>query len=87
MKNKSNAYWGLNAMIRYRAKKAKVAIPSIHGFRRWFALTCLRAGADVYSLQELMGHADLQVLKRYLKQTSSDLMKAHQRASPVDNLE
>jgi site-specific recombinase XerD len=25
---------------------------------------------DVYSLQELMGHADLQVLRRYLKQTN-----------------
>lgn len=37
-------YWGLNAMIRYRAKQAKVRLPSIHSFRRWFALTCLRAG-------------------------------------------
>ncbi len=80
------AYWGLNAMIRYRAFKAKVAIPSIHGFRRWFALTCLRAGANVYSIQELMGRADLQVLKRYLKQTNDDIKREFQRASPVDTM-
>jgi site-specific recombinase XerD len=41
---------------------------------------------DAFSLQELMGHTDLQVLKRYLKQTNPDLMKVHQRASPMDNL-
>ena len=79
------SYWGLKAMMRYRAKQANVSIPSIHAFRRWFALTCLRAGTDVFSLQELMGHSDLQVLRRYLKQTSADLIKAHKKASPVDN--
>lgn len=79
-------YWGLKAMIRNRADDANVSTPSVHGFRRWFALTCLRAGADVYSIQALMGHADLQVLRRYLKQTNPDLMRAHQKASPVDNL-
>ena len=49
------AYWGLNAMIRYRAKKAKVAIPSIHSFRRWFALTCLKAGAKFIQFKNLWG--------------------------------
>ncbi len=79
-------YWGLVAMINRRAKEAKVPPPSLHSFRRWFALTCLRAGMDVFSLQELMGHSDLQVLKRYLKQASIDLQNAHRKASPVDSL-
>jgi integrase/recombinase XerD len=79
-------YWGLKMIMRRRAKLAKVKTPQIHAFRRWFALTCLRTGMDVYSLQELMGHADLQVLRRYLKQTNQDIREAHHRASPVDNL-
>jgi integrase/recombinase XerD len=79
-------YWTLDAIICRRAKEAKVPHPSLHSFRRWFALTCLRSGMDAFSLQELMGHADLQVLKRYLKQTNPDLMKAHQKACPVDNM-
>jgi site-specific recombinase XerD len=79
-------YWLLVGIMRRRAKEANVPHPALHAFRRWFALTCLRAGMDAFSLQELMGHADLQVLKRYLKQTSPDLMRAHHKASPVDSL-
>jgi len=40
---------------------------------------------DVYSLQKLMGHADLQVLRRYLAQTTEDIAAAHRVGSPVDN--
>ena len=80
------SYWGLKMIMRRRADRAKVKTPQLHAFRRWFALTCLRAGMNIYSLQELMGHADLQVLKRYLKQTDQDIRDAHHRASPVDNI-
>ncbi|MBK9925421.1 MAG: tyrosine-type recombinase/integrase [Anaerolineales bacterium] len=79
-------YWGLKMIMKRRSKQAKVKTPQLHAFRRWFALTCLRTGMNVYSLQELMGHADLQVLRRYLKQTNQDIREAHQRASPVDNI-
>ena len=41
---------------------------------------------DIYSLQLLMGHADLQVLRRYLKQTEQDTWAAHVKGSPVDKL-
>ena len=37
---------------------------------------------DVYSLQKLMGHADLQVLRRYLRQTDADLQEAHLKKQP-----
>ena len=79
------AYFGLREIIRRRAKKAKIETPSIHSFRRAFAINMLRAGVDIYSLQELMGHADLQVLRRYLKQTNEDIAQAHRVGSPVDN--
>jgi len=77
-------YWGLRQIIVRRASNAHVTRPSIHSFRRAFALNMLRAGVDVYSLQALMGHSDLQVLKRYLKQTDIDLQNAHALGSPVD---
>lgn len=41
------------------------------------ALTMLRNGVAVFSLQMLMGHADLQVLRRYLKLVCSNLKNAH----------
>jgi integrase/recombinase XerD len=79
-------YAGLRQVVRPRAVAAGVLVPSLHSFRQAFALACLRGGMDVYSLQKLMGHADLSVLRRYLAQTEADLQAAHQRAGPVDNL-
>ena len=77
-------YWGLRQIIRRRAIAAKVDTPSLHSFRRAFALNMLRAGVDIFSLQKLMGHADLQVLRRYLAQTTEDIAEAHRIGSPVD---
>jgi len=80
-------YSGLREIIRRRAKAAHIApAPSLHSFRRAFALGALRGGCDVVSLQRLMGHADLSVLRRYLAQTEGDLQRAHEKASPVDRL-
>ena len=73
-------------LLRRRSNKAGVAYQSPHSFRRLFALTMLRTGTDIFSLQLLMGHVDLQVLRRYLKQVSADLQEAHLKASPVSNL-
>jgi integrase/recombinase XerD len=77
-------YAGLRSMIRRRSKKAGIEPPSLHAFRRAWALEMLRAGVDVYSLQNLGGWADLQIVKRYLKQTEKDLQAAHQKFGPVD---
>lgn len=83
--NEPLTYWGLKAMVKHCAKLANVNPPEIHAFRRGFCLTMLRSGADIYSIQALMGHADLQIMKVYLKQTNQDIKLAHQKASPVDN--
>lgn len=80
-------YWGLNEIIRRRSKQAGIGKPHLHDFRRAFALNFLRNGGDIYSLQKLMGHADLQVLRRYLAQADEDLRIAHNNFSPVDNAE
>jgi len=79
-------FWGVKSMMARRANQAHVKTPQLHAFRRWFALSCLRAGMDIYSLQKLMGHADLQVLSRYLKQTNQDIRNAHHKACPVDSI-
>ena len=40
---------------------------------------------NVYHLQNLMGHSDLQVLNRYLKQSTKDVSDARRQAGPVNN--
>jgi site-specific recombinase XerD len=78
-------YNGLRGILWRRAKQASIKPPTLHSFRRAFAINMLRAGVDVFSLQKLMGHADLQVLRRYLAQTTEDIAQAHRIGSPVDN--
>jgi len=79
-------YSGLREIVRRKARQAGVAAPSLHSFRRGFALGCLRNGMDIFALQRLMGHADLSILRRYLAQTHEDLLRAHMEHSPVDGL-
>lgn len=79
-------YGGLRGMVARRAAQAGIEPPELHSFRRAFALDCLRAGMDIYTLQKLMGHADLQVLRRYLAQNDADLREAHGKFSPGDRL-
>jgi len=80
------AYSGLRELLRRRARKAGVSAPSLHSFRRAFALGCLRNGVDVISLQRLLGHPDLSILNRYLALTTNDLQRAHREGGPVDRL-
>ncbi len=86
VKGERLSYWGLRQIVRRRATKAGVPVPSLHSFRRAFALLSLRAGVDIFSLQRLMGHSDLTVLRRYLKQAQGDLQAAHEKAGVVDRL-
>ena len=77
---------GLREILRRRSRDANLQeSASLHDFRRAFALNMLRNGADISSLQRLMGLSDLSVLQRYLAQTDLDLQTAHLRSSPVDN--
>lgn len=78
-------YSGLRSMIKRIAKKAEVAPPSLHDFRRAFALAMLRNGTDIFTLAKLMGHKGVTVLQRYLRETRKDIESAHRQASPVEN--
>lgn len=82
------SYDGLRSVMDRISENAGLGMkgPSLHSFRRAFALNFLRNNpGDIYSLQRLMGHADLSVLRRYLAQTDADIQEAHMRGSPVDN--
>jgi len=57
-----------------------------HVFRRTFATWSLRSGIDLEHLRQLMGHSDYTVLRQYLALVETDLKRAHQQHSPLNNL-
>lgn len=78
------SYAGLRKIVVRRAYQAGVNAPSLHSFRRAFAISMLRAGVDLVTIARLMGHSSLKTLERYLKQLPDDLKTAHATGSPVD---
>lgn len=78
---------GLSQLLGRLGASAGVHPCNAHRFRRTFALMALRNGMNIYALQRLMGHATIDILRRYLPLVEADLQTAHARFGAVDHLE
>lgn len=77
---------GVKIFIKRLGKRADVKVHP-HKLRHTFAISFLRAGGDVFSLQYLLGHTTLQMTQRYLQSLNADdAINAHRKFSPLDNL-
>jgi len=75
----------LRQLIKNLAEKAGVEDAYPHKFRHTFAITYLRSGGDIFTLQALLGHSSLDIVRHYARIAEIDIEQAHRKASPADN--
>ena len=59
---------------------------SPHTIRHTFAVSYLRDGGDLFSLQKILGHSSLDMTKRYCELSQTDVIERHRLHSPRDRL-
>lgn len=56
-----------------------------HRFRHTFAIQFLRNGGNIFELQRILGHSELDTVKIYLQFAEVDIERAQKANSPADN--
>jgi len=85
VQGKPMAYDCLHLMFRRLSKRAGVKCHP-HKLRHTFAVTYLRNGGDIFTLQRILGHSSLEMVRRYANLADGDVQRVHEMASPMDRL-
>jgi integrase/recombinase XerC/integrase/recombinase XerD len=68
------------------AKRSGVSRLHAHLCRHTFATRFLINGGDVFTLQQILGHSTLEMVRHYVSLASNHVAIQHQRYSPLDRL-
>lgn len=75
-------------LVKEYINKAKITgvQGACHIFRHTMAKFFLMNGGDIFTLQYLLGHANLEMTRYYVELFSTDIHTQHEKYSPIENL-
>jgi integrase/recombinase XerD len=59
---------------------------SPHTFRHTAAKMCIQNGMDIFTLQKMLGHSSLEMVRNYVEMFDDEIADAHAKFSPVQSL-
>jgi site-specific recombinase XerD len=77
---------GIKLMFSRVAKRSGVNRLHAHLCRHTFATRFLINGGDIFTLQQILGHSTLEMVRHYINLASNHIVIQHQRFSPMDRL-
>ncbi|MEB3103737.1 tyrosine-type recombinase/integrase [Ferviditalea candida] len=69
-----------------KAAQITSARVSPHTFRHTMAKFYIINGGDIFTLQQILGHSSLEMVRYYVELFSTDIHQQHQKYSPVENM-
>ncbi len=77
---------GFKSFFRRVADGAGIQRLHAHLLRHTFATKYLIAGGDIFSLQQILGHTSLEMVRRYVTLASQHIVVQHRKFSPMDRM-
>lgn len=71
--------------IRLHGEKAGITDVRVspHTFRHTFAKLYIKNGGDLFTLQKILGHHDISMVRKYVQMEQRDLQEQHAQSSPL----
>ncbi|MFQ6028336.1 MAG: tyrosine-type recombinase/integrase [Dehalococcoidia bacterium] len=76
----------LQMVMKRLGERSGVSRLHAHLLRHTFAVNYLVNGGDVFTLQQILGHTTLDMVRRYVNLANTHVMTQHKRFSPVDRM-
>ncbi len=74
---------GIRKIVYKLSERAMIKHVHPHQLRHTFATWYLRAGGSAHTLQMILGHSTLEMVKRYVLISRDDIRREHDKASPI----
>ncbi|MBT3363289.1 MAG: tyrosine-type recombinase/integrase [Chloroflexi bacterium] len=76
----------MKLVLRRLAERTGIKRLHAHLCEHTFTKKFLRNGSDIFTLQKMLGHSMLEMVRRYSNLNSDHVRAQHQRFSPLDRL-